>query len=437
MTLLLQTQNGHSFPRFLIPALACVLSFLALMNPAMQAEVPLDYTVELTSPTKLYTPERCWGQPRLGTIPPKVAGNASAVPVVVMTMSPVDRRGSDVFGQLHQMRTTDLGKTWEGPAPVPGYELRPVDAGGMINIADFQPSWHAHSGMLLATGATIIYDLDPKRGYQVKRDVTTHPDLLAWTAYASYDPKRGVWAPWKKLEMPAGRKFRLCSSGCVQRYDLPNGDILLPIRFVSESQSSAPKQYTTIVARCRFDGETLSYLEHGTELTVPIDRGLFEPSLTWFRGRFYLTMRNEHAGYVATSTDGLHYDMPRKWTFDDGSDLGNYNTQQHWVTHSNGLFLAYTRRGANNDHVFRHRAPLFIGRVNPEKLHVIRATERELMPNRGARLGNFSVTEVSPHQTWLSDCEWMHQHEEKNKQGADGSVWVTKIHWNQPNEYAK
>lgn len=71
--------------------------------------------------------------------------------------------------------------------------------------------------------------------------------------------------------------------------------------------------------------------------------------------------------------------------WDDGTDLGSYNTQQHWVAHSEGLFLVYTRRGANNGHVMRHRAPLFIAQVDPVKLHVLRSTERELMPNRGAR----------------------------------------------------
>ena len=49
-----------------------------------------------------------------------------------------------------------------------------------------------------------------------------------------------------------------------------------------------------------------------------------------------------------------------------------------------GLFLVYTRRGANNDHIPRNRAPLFIARVDPGKLHVIRATERIAIPERGA-----------------------------------------------------
>lgn len=33
-----------------------------------------------------------------------------------------------------------------------------------------------------------------------------------------------------------------------------------------------------------------------------------------------------------SGADGLHFDDLRRWTFDDGADLGVYNRQQHWVT---------------------------------------------------------------------------------------------------------
>ena len=62
------------------------------------------------------------------------------------------------------------------------------------------------------------------------------------------------------------------------------------------------------------------------------------------------------------------------------------NTQQHWLSHRDGLCLIYTRRGANNDHVIRNGAPLFIAGVDPERLRVLRATERVLIP--GARGGS-------------------------------------------------
>ncbi|MFO0919904.1 MAG: hypothetical protein U0872_16525 [Planctomycetaceae bacterium] len=51
-------------------------------------------------------------------------------------------------------------------------------------------------------------------------------------------------------------------------------------------------------------------------------------SLTLFQGKYYLTLRNDAAAYVATSDDGLNFGQPRAWTFDDGQDLGSYNTQR-------------------------------------------------------------------------------------------------------------
>jgi hypothetical protein len=193
------------------------------------------------------------------------------------------------------------------------------------------------------------------------------------------------------------------------------------------------------VLRCQFDGTKLTYVAHGSELTVPTDRGLGEPSLTVYRGRYYLTMRHDKAGYVATSEDGLNYGPPKLWTWDDGTELGNYNTQQHWVTHERGLFLVYTRRGADNDHVFRHRAPLFMGQVDPEKLCVIRSTERILVPNRGARLGNFGVTKVSDQETWVTVSEWMQTNPPRPydytipmKYGSDNAVFAARIIWKSP-----
>ena len=76
------------------------------------------------------------------------------------------------------------------------------------------------------------------------------------------------------------------------------------------------------------------------------------------------------------------FEKLKPWTFDDGTELGSYNTQQHWVSHSDGLYLVYTRRGANNDHVFRNRAPLFMAQVDPEKLQVIRSSEKNPCPRK-------------------------------------------------------
>jgi hypothetical protein len=155
------------------------------------------------------------------------------------------------------------------------------------------------------------------------------------------------------------------------------------------------------------------------------------------RGTFYLTLRNDTAGYVSVSDDGLHFSEPKKWCWTDGSDLGNYNTQQHWVTHQRSrLYLVYTRRGANNDHVFRHRAPLFMAEVDQKTLagearhgaHPragARRTARQLRRVRGERernlghCGRVDADAFGPDIVIKPD----------NAFGADNSVWAARILW--------
>jgi hypothetical protein len=67
---------------------------------------------------------------------------------------------------------------------------------------------------------------------------------------------------------------------------------------------------------------------------------------------------SDKTAWVAASRDGLQFQGLKEWTFDDGSILGSYNTQQHWAIVRNNLYLIYTRPDGSNDHVFRHRAPL-------------------------------------------------------------------------------
>ncbi|HYG77765.1 MAG TPA: sialidase family protein [Planctomycetota bacterium] len=403
-----------------MPRLLLVL-FVCVLNVAVSAAETLDYKIELTTATKLFDGKVSWCHPRAGAIPPGAVGNPSDKPIVVMTLQHILLSASDVFYCLNQMRTEDLGKTWSAPTPIAGFERRPYKDKYEITVCDFTPRFHAASGRLLGTGHTVMYENNKILEYR-PRD----------TAYSIYDAVKKTWSPWQSLTMPNDPKFACAGAGSTQRLDLPNGDILLPIYF----KRLKAKQYASTVVRCRLEGETLKYVEHGSELTIDVQRGLFEPSITQFKGKFYLTMRNDVRGYVSVSDDGLKYSEPKAWTWDDGSDLGTYNTQQHWVAHSDALFLVYTRKGAKNDHVFRHRAPLFIAQIDPEKLCVIRATEKELMPNRGARLGNFAITEVSANETWVTDAEWM-QPKGVEKHGADGSVWVSKIHWSKPNGLMK
>ena len=401
------------------PMRICVVGLLlCLAAGSAVAQTPIvDYAIERSVMTQGYDGRRCWVHARAGIIP---SASADKNPLVVLTTQQLDITGSDVFYALHSSTTKDMGKTWSPLVKQDVFARKTIDDHTQMTVCDFTPGWHAKTGTLLGTGHTVWY-----------RDNKVMKVRPRATAYSIYDQEKQSWQPWKELKMPAEKKFENCGAGSVQRYDLPGGDILLPVYFKDPQKA----QYSVTVCLCRFDGEELTYVKHGSELTVPVKRGFVEPSITKFGDRYYLTLRNDEHGYVAGSEDGLNFSKPKRWTFDDGSDLGNYNTQQHWVTQPGGLFLVYTRKGANNDHVFRHRAPLFIAQVDPETNEVIRKTERILVPERGARLGNFGVVNVSPQETWVIVTEWMQTWGPKiiippdNPRGADNSVFIAKLKW--------
>ncbi len=169
-------------------------------------------------------------------------------------------------------------------------------------------------------------------------------------------------------------------------------------------------------------------------------RGLLEPSVTRFGGRFYMTIRAEDGhGYVAVSDDGLTYVRKTAWAWDDGAPISMSTTQQHWLTHSEGLFLVYTRKDATNTNVLRWRSPLWVARVDPSELCLIRSTERIVLPLAGdgvdgpddvALMGNFHVTNVSPRESWVTVGEWLPRRQ------ARGDLLLARIRWSKPNALA-
>ncbi len=332
-----------------------------------------------------------WWQARTAFVPAS-GGGKGRQSMWITTMSETGRGGVHNFHDIYQAVSRDEGKTWSVPAVIPSLKRARQADGYEVCAGDFWPTYHAGSGKVIATGKTFNFEGGTKENRRRER-----------VSYAVMNPADGSWGPLRFLEMPEkdhrGHVIMAANAGNTQRVDLPNGEILLPVRYMADPGKF---NYTSVVVRCRFDGERMAYVEHGTELNIPRDRGLYEPSLTRHGEWFYLTLRADHSGYVTRSRDGLVFEQIREWTFDDGKPLGNYNTQQHWVRIGEGLFLLYTRRGAGNDHVFRHRAPLFIGQVDPDRLCVIRRTERILLPEQGATLGNSGVCQISDHESWIT-----------------------------------
>jgi len=379
--------------------------FLSVLTGGAAPTTALDYTLELRESFPAASGGGKWFQPRPVAIPTR-----DGSPLAVMTIQ--QAIGSDFFTGLSTSRSTDGGRTWTVPQPHPGLGWRPGDGGLDIGVCDVTLAWHAPTRRVIGIGHTATYTKKGFAGIEHRRD----------TVWITYDPATDRWTPWRELAFPPTPDQRTFINGVHGQFLIESdGTLLVPYYFLGPKIADKRWQFSFrgAVARMKFDGDRLEYVTQGAELNLPVPRGLYEKSLTWFGGRYYLTMRNDQRGYVAVSDDGMNFGPIRPWTFDDGSDLGSYNTQQKWVTHSDGLFLVYTRRGANNDHIPRNRAPLFIARVDPEKLHVLRATERIAVPERGADIGNFDATTVSPHETWIT--------------AAGGPSFLAVIRWSKPN----
>lgn len=404
---------------FLRSVMASFVGIPYLGKTAFDPEKPLSFKVQTDVATQKLDKHDCWFHPRIAAIPGK---GKNVSPSVVMTIQ--KHLGiSDYYSGLYYMQTDDLGKTWSGPTEIPELKMYKDQDGSDISVADVTPGWHAKTGKLLAIGIKVRY---AKTGKQLLEVPLSHD-----CAYATFDPATKKWTPWKMLPpLPyPSDKFFLVNPGCVQWLVKADGTILLPIYFSGKGE----KDSTVTVLHCKFDGENLSYISHGDELTTKGGRGFGEPSLAFYNNRYYLTIRNDFKAYVSTSTDAVHWSAPKPWTFDDGQDLGSFNTQAHWLVHRNGLFLSYTRRGANNDHIARNRAPIFLAQVDTEKLCVMRNTEKPLMPERGVMLGNFGAAPITENESWVTDAEYMIG-EKPHPRGADGTVWVARVIWSKPNK---
>lgn len=315
--------------------------------------------------------------------------------------------GCDLFSGLLMSFSTDDGNTWSEFEFQTG--LAPIDNGDYTTVGcDATPMYHKKTGKILLLGHTAEYTKGAMQPTGRRR----------FTFYSVFDKEKKEFGQMKLLEMPEG--YERCGNGSGQSVELENGDLLIPVYYKKDNEQNM----YSMVLRCSFDGENITVLEMGTPLTIHIKRGLYEPSLVCHNGDYYMTLRNDECGLVAKSFDGLNYTDLQLWKWQDGSILQNYNTQQHWMTIGDELYLVYTRRGANNDNVFRHRAPLFAAKV--ENIRLVKDSEVVIVEQKGARLGNFGVTPYNDGAIVMA-AEWM-QPKGCERYGSDNNIYVAKIY---------
>ena len=362
-----------------------------------------------------YNTERCYVHAR-GLILPGGRG--------IITMQQLQLSGCDVFYGLEMMQTADGGKHFSAPVPCLNLKRTQFEDGTSLAFCDATPFYHKKTGRILLTGHAAHYGSNNK----LLREPRRRSPL-----YALYNETLGDFDAFRPIELPrdGGDLYFSSGAGCAQITELANGDLLIPI-YYERRESGAPRHTSAAaVMRCTFDGEQIRFLEMGAPLITDVPRGFHEPSIAQHGGTFFLALRNDQSGYVTKSLDGLHFDTPRALCFDDGENLGNYNTQQHWLVGGDKLYLVYTRRAGHNDHIFRHRAPLFIAEFDPARLCIIRESEQIAVPERGARLGNFGCQSHSVERGYVFAAEWMQNdpygYEKCAERGSDNSIFVTEI----------
>ena len=341
----------------------------------------------------------------------------------VMTMQKLELTGCDVFYGLEMTKTSDFGKSFSPVVECKNLKRQYFEDGTSVAICDATPSYHKATGKIILVGQTARYGADNA----LMKDPRPRS-----TAYAVYDEATGDFSEFKLLEMPDGDTYFSSGAGSGQILETESGELLIPFYYQTFEQAHDAWHscYSVSVARCSFDGSEMKILEIGNSISVVPPRGLCEPSIVKFGGKYVFALRNDLSGYVCSSEDGVHLGEPKELCFDDGSNAGNYCTQTHWIVGGGKLWLVYNRRGADNDYVTRHRAPLFIAEFDTERMCLVRDTENIVVPNRGARLGNFGCQSFSDNVGYVYAAEWMQGPKKWQgcmEYGSDNTVWVAKI----------
>lgn len=357
-----------------------------------------------------------WFHPRACVVP------TASGPMELMTLQTIS--GSDFFGPVHCMTSFDTGRTWSEPVTVPPLGRVKRDDGWDEGVCDVVPEFHAPSNSVLAMGHSVCY-----RG--AKFEPAQPP---RWPVYSVW--KNGVWGVRRKLEWDDPRGAFIYTNNCGQRVVLANGDIAFVMSFGSKNSGRS-----VAGVHCSFDGEILAIKTVGKEMMHAAGRGLLEPSLVCWRNRFFVTLRAEdNRGYVATSDDGLRFSDKLPWCWENGEPLMMSSTQQHWLPHSDALYLVYTRQDGSNINVARWRMPIYMAQVNPGTLRLVRETEHIVLPLVGDGVnaaedvpfsGNFHITNVTRDESWVTDGEML------PKRSYKGDLNLARIRWARPNELVR
>ena len=342
-------------------------------------------------------------------------------------------QGTDFYGEPMFAISSDEGRTWSAPAPIPSLlseKLQGTDI--TVAVCDIHPFTSPIDGTVFAFGFTVYYS--PKGNVCWDRDVEKTELPREVGVYATWRPETG-WSERKVLPLPNhGMSYRTAAT---QLAFMPDGSFLIPIYATVRrgTYCGYPSDFYGVTAPIyRQNGALLEHVRHGRILTHDAGRGFFEPSVVRLADDSYaMTIRAEDRKmYVSTSADGAEWSEPRPWQWDDGTPLVTESTQQHWIRLADRTFLVFTMKYNGNDSIFRYRAPLLVAEAIPQKGLLVHSSlqtvfERQRLNGTEAFYGNFHCAQLDGNTALVTDAALFKGNGENGKFWARTTVMAARI----------
>ena len=322
---------------------------------------------------------------------PNAGTDGKGTVFVTYAMSILEK--SDVYAGSYIMKSVDYGNTFEEPKPL--HVTTHTPDGTRFTFRDCVIYHNKKHDKWLSLGCVMEYDKNDD-------NIRKNRIIIAKPVFTTINPEKCDYeGPINELPFPYDYISVFVNA---QPIEFDNGDVLLSFYYITENCHKA----SSVSVLYSYDGEKFNIVKAGK----PIEgsnyaRGIIEPSIAKLKDKYYITLRTDEMGMLASSDDGFTFNTPKPWRFDNGELIGNYNTQQHWVRFKDALYLVYNRKGANNDHILRHRAPVFMARFDETKECLLKDTEVVLIPEKGAQMGNFVVLDMDDTHALHINCECM------------------------------
>ncbi len=355
---------------------------------------------------------QCWFSPLMCVVPNKETKSSDV-------FLHITQQVANDLGPMHILRTSNHGKSWSLPAESLGLEKIAYDDDS-FESPTLAPFYHRRTDTLLGYGNT-VFSRDKNLDAGIKGEALAYDRLAERkNIFAVFDEDKGDWRNWREMlvakNVTESGIIDILVQPCNQCVELADGTILLPA--VVKHKEIKFNRATSLI--CKFDGKDFVISGIGGLIGIDKQGGLHEPSIIEFNRCFFMTIRSDCEDfrmYCSSSKDGINWDVIDVWRWDDGTEIETENTQQHWLKWNDELYLIYTRVNEMSNGVFRSRAPLFIAKVDTDNLSLIKKTEKVVFPAKDARMGNFSVANVSDNEAWIMTGEWIEQYNPDWKEG--------------------